>query len=253
MGRGQRWPERVIFIAGASWSGSTMIGCVLGASDSNDILHIGEAHAFFTITRPKYGNPAKARERTAIWDHINYRAGPENAYSEIVAVTGASVIVDSSKDLRWLKTQLDVCKRTGVPITILVTFREFDAFLWSGERRYQDPELGLKKIYYYDRFLRHSLVSDWRAINTRRFALTPIENTKRLCDAVNIPYFSGKERYWEFPLLHLYGSSSQRKGPFEYRSSPETPHPQRSLVDESNLRPLEAILTERCLLRTDSL
>lgn len=208
--------NRVIFIAGANFSGSTLLGCILGSHPQSpySIFHVGEVYAFFTPQHSKYGKAnAAIQSGGAIWKEVDYSVGVENAYSEIFIKSESNVIIDSSKNINWLQSQYNSCNRNSWPFHILVSYRPFDGIWNSGKNRGLEIKRNLSNIMYYHRLF--SEIQNMKVkigvVNIPALIKYPQEITQKICTAVDLQYFDGKEKYWNFNHYHLYGSSNQRK------------------------------------------
>lgn len=249
-------PRKVVFIAGANWSGSTLVGCILGASrHAFEPFHVGEAHSFFRPDKPNYGRPRGVSRVTKFWDSVDHTVGPENAYLEIARKSDTRVIVDSSKAIPWLATQMEVCRDIGAEFILLVTFRPFEAFFRSAEKKRGDAAAALQNLRYYDRFFEELDENvEWASVNIENLVRHPERSTKILCDYTGIPYFPGKSKYWKYHLFHLYGSSSQRKrlneGEKAFRKPQEkrVPHPLATALEKENFRANERRLQRAALI-----
>jgi hypothetical protein len=208
--------KRVIFIGGSSFSGSTLLGCILGSNPQSpfNTFHLGEVHAFFNPQHPKYGKPFGALQTGGIiWKDIDCSVGPENAYYEIFKKSKSNIIIDSSKNINWLKIQHDCCKHHDWSFQLLVSYRTFAGIWDSGKRRNLEYKRNLSNIMYYPRLLSEiqRMGINFSVINISFLINSPAEITQKICTSVNLPYFNGKENYWNFNHYHLYGSSTQRK------------------------------------------
>jgi hypothetical protein len=219
-------PRRIIYIAGANHSGSTLAGCILGAHPAPfTYFHVGEIHAYFRRTRRAYlifrrtiksfGDPKAARKANGgeIWDAIDPEVGYQNAYREIFEKSGAEIIIDSSKKPHHFRTAARACKKNRWPLHVVITFRPF-AKIWQSDLNRENLKLSIiKNIHNYVE-LKEKIIDShypWTILNVEQLILNPPDMTRALCDAVGVPYFEGKERYWNYPGCHLYGSLTQRR------------------------------------------
>jgi hypothetical protein len=208
--------KRVIFIAGSSHSGSTLLGCILGSHPENpfNYFHVGEVHAFFSPTHEKYGKPYGAIQAGGtIWKDIDYTKGYSGAYRELFHKSEADVIIDSSKNLNWLRLQYSICKKEGWDFQLIVSYRTFDGIWNSSEKRNNPVSWIISNLMYYHHLL--SVIKDV-GLNIDVLDLTllinnPSEMVQKLCHKTNIPYFFGKELYWRFNHYYVYGAAAQRK------------------------------------------
>lgn len=249
--------ERVIFIAGADHSGSTMLGCALGADeDPFRHLHVGELYALF--------NPGNRRVRVPyrpwFWRRLKRQIDPvlgaRSAYQEIVALTGAQAIVDSSKNLAWLKDQSALLEERGIPLDIVIAMRPNAALIHSALRRDQPEAQAVRSVLYYRRLvdtLRDHPFRKAVTVDCDAFCRDPSAQLRSLCAAIDVPYFPGKELYWNYKHYHLFGASIQRQQiigaiPGGYREPIGEKDPQldsaRKINLERGLEPIGDILRD---------
>ena len=208
--------KRVIFIAGASHSGSTLLGCILGSHPDNPFqyFHVGEVHAFFSSTHEKYGKPYGAIQAGGtIWNDIDYSLGPSGAYAELFRASGTDVLIDSSKNIKWLHSQYLICRQKGWDFQIVVSYRPFGGIWSSSEKRKDSVNKNISNLMYYHHLLSEikKIGIDIDVLDLRLLVEEPSIMTQLLCAKTNILYFPGKEYYWNFMHFHLFGAAAQRK------------------------------------------
>lgn len=251
--------KKIIFIAGADHSGSTLVGAILGASRTQfEYFHVGEVHAFFRKDNVRYGQ-AKAANKSPggeIWGQIDHTVGYENAYSEIFKKTKSEIIIDSSKTPRNLRVCIASCVENTFPMHVVIIFRPLAKIWHSDLNRSRAEEKIIQNIKRYTRLKKmvidqgipHSI------LNMESLILDPAGITKVLCRETGVPYFDGKENYWNFPSCHLYGSRTQRR----HLKKPQTAGydiqkvltPARTTVpflEQKNMRYIETFMTEQAL------
>ena len=221
--------RKVIFICGADHSGSTLIGCALASApgDGREVFHVGECHAFFDTAHPKF---AKVPPNSTIWPNIDPNVPASGVYAEIFRKSDARIVIDSSKKLKWALAQAKACRREGIEFSVLVTIRPFVELVYSLTKRDVEITQAIKRIRYYQaclRFIDRGKPSSVYAIDTKTFCEAPAIQLEALCQRVGIPYFAGKEMYWNFDHQHLFGASVQRRqihakaGAYEVRQIPD--------------------------------
>lgn len=231
--------NNIVFIAGASHSGSTLLGSILGSNELNphEYFHVGECHAFFTPAHPKFGYVgAAATQGGEISKVIDHRVSPGHAYEEIFNRSKrTNVIIDSSKNLSWLTLQHKRCTQKGFNLTILISYRPFERIWNSGSRRGTSLEKNLANLLYYKRLMDFLEAHNLEAVsvNMETIIKDPKAGSQSLCKASGIPYFHGKEQYWRFEHHHLYGASMQRRNISEenFNGFLSQPEPQRGLKE----------------------
>lgn len=255
--------KKIIFVAGADHSGSTLIGAILGATRTQgEYFHGGEVHAFFKKENSRYGQ-AKAASKSPggdIWGHIDHTVGYENAYQEIFEKTNSKIIIDSSKTPMNLKVCLDSCNANAYHIHVVITFRPFAKIWCSDLNRNKKEQKIVQNIMRYQR-LKKMVIDQglpYSILNMESLILNPKELTKALCRETAIPYFEGKEDYWNFPSCHLYGSKTQRKHLKEPKTAgyniqkvltPAQTTP--SFLVQKNIRAIEAFMQNNALKSQD--
>jgi hypothetical protein len=215
-GRGLKARKRVIFVAGADRSGSTLVGCILGSTRTPfEVFHIGEAHAFFKNGR-RYADHRQATDMSPeagkIWEKVNPELGYQTAYPQLFHLSRTRTLIDSSKTPSSLTEQIDVCEKLGYELLVVITFRPFDGIFSSDKKRNKDDEYCLKNLRRYRTLMklleRHPI--PFIVIDVEKLISSPRSETRRLCMATGIPYFSGKEEYWRYSHCHLSGATTQR-------------------------------------------
>src|SRR5690606_5281222 len=101
-GAGGRRPM-VVFVAGVSRSGSTMLDLILG--NRPDSFSCGEVYARYRPFRPHHLEPVCACgapvETCPVWRKVGEVRAP-HLHRRIVHSLGATTVVDSSKNLVWI-------------------------------------------------------------------------------------------------------------------------------------------------------
>ena len=175
---------------------------------------MGEIHAFFDVNKKNYGNSKLARNSFygKIWDEINHEVGYQNAYKEIFEKTEADIIIDSSKTYYNLNRLSHACSRYNYSLHVIISFRPFAKIFQSDLKRDKSEKNIINNIYQYFN-IKNKIVDQQFSctiVNAEDIILDPRNMTKKLCEKVEIPYFEGKENYWNYPSCHLYGGRTQR-------------------------------------------
>lgn len=198
--------KQVIFIGGASFSGTTFLNLML--ANAPDAFSCGEVSAYFRPYKTKYleadctcGNP-----NCSIWPQLR-EGGESKLYENIFKMfPHINTIVDSSKDALWIKDMSRHLRQSGIKCTNLLIWKTPEEFGRSCEKRGRQADWWRKAWANYHRgYFR--LVSDWISIKYSDIAQTPIL-LKALCVRLGISYNEGQERYWEKSHHSLFGNSS---------------------------------------------
>lgn len=233
--------ERAILVCGANWSGSTMVGAVLGAAEDGPFtqFHVGEIHAYNNPRKARtYGNPRRASQLTNFWADVAPRETGEGLFADVSARSGCQSYIDSSKLPAWFKPIVATCAENDVPVRIVISFRSIAAIAASGIKRGHNIDTTVTQCQRYQHIntMMKQMGRDQAdaVVNTENFTKDPARHTKRLCELVGVPYFPGKENYWNYPGAHLFGSATQSR----HFLSPETGgYASRTPVSRDSLSP----------------
>ena len=139
-----------------------------------------------------------------IWKRI-YSAGQDNIYRTIFDLfPGVNTIIDSSKDPTWISDRTNQLLKTGLKVQNIIIWKTPQEFLQSRIKRGKHKAWARAWINYHKMYFR--LVEKWISIRYSELVSDP-DSLKGLCNALDITYFSGKERYWEKTHHTLFGST----------------------------------------------
>ncbi|MBM2576061.1 hypothetical protein JQC91_07070 [Jannaschia sp. Os4] len=207
--------EDFVFVAGANHTGSTLAGCILGHDPTGQVFHAGELHAFVQPGGRRHGDEAAAGRMPGgdVWARVRGANGYWETLDRLSDVLPARTLVDSSKLVEKLLLTYTYCASRGIPFTTLVTYRPFSQIWNSDERRGRSVAQMRAGLYAYAELLNLTEDLGTRAvwIDTRKLIAEPAAYGQRMCKACDVEWFDGKERYWDHPNAHLYGSGTQRK------------------------------------------
>ncbi|MGF1467992.1 MAG: sulfotransferase [Sandaracinaceae bacterium] len=135
--------RRLVAIAGAGHSGSTLLGLVLGSHPS--VVYAGEAKKSRFLGDPK--KPLRKRvcklcgPDCPVWSRIEARPAPD-VYEALSRLTGAPTVVDSTKDPAWIREGRRLADRAGIAHRLLFLQRDGRAVVNSRLRkdRGADPD-----------------------------------------------------------------------------------------------------------------
>jgi hypothetical protein len=98
---------------------------------------------------------------------------------------------------------------------LVIGYRRFAHLLYSQWTRKPEQETAALKALNYYRSCRALAArinpAHMAYVDTELFCKRPALQLRKLCETLEIPYFRGKEMYWEFQHTHLYGSKTQRQ------------------------------------------
>ncbi|WP_374689709.1 hypothetical protein [Promineifilum sp.] len=213
--------KKVIFIGGTSYSGSTFFQLTLANDPAG--FGAGEVRHLFRPTKERFlrdtwtcgcGDPA-----CTVWDRVKQR-GEAHLYETIFDMhPEVEFIVDASKNIVWMDQQRERLARQGIEVYPLIIWKTLLEFAHSLRKR---KRLGLEELSNWPRYHRtyYSFIEDWRSIKYANYTHDQANVLRAVCAHLGIPYFEGKERFWEkrhhvlggnlSSRIHLYSKDSEK-------------------------------------------
>jgi hypothetical protein len=200
--------RRVIFVGGASYSGTTLLDLMLASGPG--VFSVGELGDLFHPSKPHHINSACGCGDTncALWREIRSE-GSDHVYERLFQrYPEVRCIVDSTKDVLWIKEQSKRLTGKGIHtrnVLIWKTPLEFAASMvkrgitedWEREWR------SYHRLYF-------SLIERPVSAKYSSLAANPAATLRTICQAIGLPYFQGKEDYWNYKHHSLFGSPSAK-------------------------------------------
>lgn len=130
---------QVVFMGAAWYSGSTMLGVMLGAHRS--IFYAGEANKTRTLADPRA--PLKQRvcrlcgPGCELWDDLTV-TDREDLYEVLSRRSRRPIVFDSTKEIDWIDAQLAALGGV-VPVRLIVLTRDGRAVVSSWRRKLGEP------------------------------------------------------------------------------------------------------------------
>lgn len=198
--------KQVIFIGGTSYSGSTLLDMILAHDPKG--FSCGEVRALFHPWRPHHVNPecGCGEETCDVWRQV-LQHGEDALYETIFDRFDADFIVDSSKDLFWMKRQTETLRRKNIDVEHILIWKTPLELAYSFKKRGRLKEWKKSWINYQRAYF--ALISKYRAI--KYSDLTTNESTlEALCDYLEIPHFPDKSQYWLKTHHTLFGNTAAK-------------------------------------------
>lgn len=224
--------KQVIFIAGTGHCGSTLIDLVLGSND--EVKSLGELKSLQKNVPPynQFWTPELISKLKTHYRYknnriisYNYHRFPKSKlfenrshlYSTLFENSkGERILIDSSKDLFWIKRGYFHLQNSQIASKILHIEREPIAVINSYSRKYPERAFDLivkdikRRIEKNNKFLGDLPNEKKYSVNYESFCKNPEYILKGLCDFLRIE-FSGKMlRYWETEHDIIGGNSGTR-------------------------------------------
>ncbi len=243
--------QKVCFISGAGHSGSTLLGFILGSHSHS--FYAGEARKSLYLQNKEYPENKRVCKicgaNCPVWgDFAIY--DPLDLYERLSRKTGKPVIVDSTKNIAWLNSQIDTLTQISAECSLIFLQRDGRAVLNSRIRKY--PTIAVQ-----------TLIQDWLdqiaateqlfanfggpkiKIHYEELATAPATIIQKLCDWLNLPYQEAMLHYYQHDHHPLGGNTGTQ---LLVIKSQQKPHPYRQLSPKNHYyehHPLEIRLDLR--------
>lgn len=194
----------VVFVGGTSYSGSTLLDMMLANDDG--ALSCGEVYAIF---HPFRRHHLRLDQLTSAidWPAIK-RSGAKRLYNNLFdRFPNCRLIVDSSKSPIWISERTADLRAAGIRTKNILIWKTPNEFIESRRRRQNEKGWEREWVNYHRYYF--ELVRDWRSVRYRDLVTKP-GALQAVCEWLGIPYFPGKERYWERPQQTVFGNDTTK-------------------------------------------
>lgn len=207
--------KKVIFVAGTSYSGSTLLDMVL-SNDKNG-FSCGEVCALFYPSLEHHYKPfcGCGKPDCTIWPDIKKKS-VDNLYTAIFEMMPeVDFIVDSSKNIFWINEQMDNLARKGIEPHCILIWKTPVELAHSYHKRKKIDKFSSVWIQYHR--LLASVIDHWLSVEYCNFVKEK-DTLKAVCEKVGIPYFDDKIHYWEKRHHTLFGNWSSKISLYDEKS-----------------------------------
>jgi len=202
--------KRVINVHGTARSGSTMLDLMLGHDPAG--FSLGEVCNWFLPYRSHHFDIkcACGSHPCPVWNDLRV-IRERRFHQETLRLLDAEFLVDSSKYLPWIIDVNEAGNRSGAfEVLNVLIYKDPVTLHHSYEKRGKDGvETVLRAYKTYSRFFDTGL--PFVAINYAELTRNPDGVLRQLCEILGIPYFQGKEKFWNKTHHCLFGSNGVRK------------------------------------------
>lgn len=196
---------KIVQVLGPARSGTTITHLMIG--NAPDAFACGEVYAFFRPWRTYHFKPICScglDYDKCIWrkfEGINERY----FYRYLSEHLGIEWIVDESKRLDWVLDSQQWAKENDMGIYNILMFKEPIDLMYSYWKRGVSMN-SVKRAFlgYYGKFVKLNI--PFVSVSLNELVNVPSEKLKSICNVIGMPYFPGKERFWEGRHCHLFGS-----------------------------------------------
>ncbi|MEJ2278801.1 MAG: sulfotransferase [Candidatus Lokiarchaeota archaeon] len=209
--------NKVCFISGAPHSGSTLLGLILGSHSKS--FYAGEANKTRFIGNDKINGPNEDKackicgKNCPIWGDFKYDENV-NLYKYLANKTKKSLIIDSTKNVKWLEKQIEalIALDSNIEQFLIYLGRDGRAIINSRIRKYKDTNVNQiieewkghieKTNRLYDSFEGKKI-----KIHYEELATNSVEVIKILCNFLDIQYEPNMLNYFQFEH-HILGGNT---------------------------------------------
>jgi hypothetical protein len=192
---------KAVMICGAGHSGSTLLGLLLDSHSGCFYLGEGAKVRFLGDER----KPLRKRackicgEDCPVWSR--FRWDPATAlYPSVMEHVGRNCVVDSTKNVAWLRARIHEVEAAGIEATLLLLLRDGRAVINSRLRKYpeRDPEQQIvdwMRQIDASRELYDSFSGNRLTLRYEQLASRPEAVMRDVCDIIGIAYEPGMLRF----------------------------------------------------------
>jgi hypothetical protein len=181
-----------------------MVDLMLGNADN--AFSSGEASFWFRPRKIKNFRPQCrcGLARCPVWEQIG--SVPERRFHRtVLKEMGVDYVIDSSKEIGWVIDSQEWAVADGIKTFNLLLWKDPIGLAYSHWKRGGSLTSWYSGfVNYYTRFLEVGL--PFRSVHLDDLTRNPQKKLAELCEAVGLPYFEGKERFWERHYHHFEGS-----------------------------------------------
>lgn len=190
----QRANQKVCFLAGAGHSGSTLLGLILGSH--TECFYAGEAAKTRFLGNPNITERKRVCKLCgpdcAIWGDFVV-SDTVDLYEQLSLRTGKPVIIDSTKNVAWLREQHERLRPTIATASLIFLMRDGRAVLNSRLRKYPDKSAQEAIADWMEQIAQTRALFDAfdgpkLALHYEELATAPADATRRVCAFLALPY-----------------------------------------------------------------
>jgi len=197
--------NKVIFVGGTSFSGSTMLDMILSNDPHGNSL--GEIIALFRPHREHHFQEIKKLKTDKDWLKI-LDDGEKNLYQNLFNIyNNTEYFVDSSKDPNWIKKNIKILKNNNIDFKNVLIYKTPAELAHSFAKRNKINILDSHIEAYYKTYLYY--IKDFRSVSYKQLVKEP-KVLELLCNYLQIDYFIGKEKFWQKEHHTFFGNRRAR-------------------------------------------
>jgi len=197
--------EKVIFIGGTSYSGSTMLDMIL-ANDPKG-YSLGEINALFRPYRKHHFEEIERLKKDDKWRKI-LKAGENELYKNLFRYfPEIDFFVDSSKNPLWINKHIKILVNKNIEVKNVCIFKTPVEIAYSFNKRGLSNQWERTWENYHRLYF--ALISDFKTVAYKDLVNNDT-TLKKLCEYLEIPFFETKKNFWEKQHQTFFGNNRAR-------------------------------------------
>ena len=194
--------RKVIFVAGSSYSGSTILNLILGNDTRRNAL--GEIRALYCPKKNHHIKKIHFLRKDPRWKKI-IDGKAKNLYKSLFSeFPEIDCFIDSSKDPVWIKYQISVLKKHNIEHEVVLIFKSPKEFSKSALKRNQ-INWGEKWVSYHLTFFK--LIKNYHQISYYDFTTNTEDELKKLFNKLGMVYSKDKKEFWNKNSFNFFGNN----------------------------------------------
>jgi len=191
----------IVNVCGPGNSGTTILHLMLGSG--NDAFACGEVGKWYRL--------ARYREGVHLPPSLNqFEDTPEeNFHAQVLQAFGVDYVIDSSKGIDWIIDTHRWASKHGLKVFNLLMWKHPVDQAHSRWKRNDFDRWYEEYIRYYENFFFRSGL-DFFTVSYDELVAEPAGKLKLICRHIGMPYFEGKEHFWEENHSHAGGNEGVR-------------------------------------------
>ena len=183
--------KKVIFVAGSSYSGSTILNLILGNDKRRNAL--GEIRALFCPKKAHHHKKIAELRKDPKWERI-LDGGLKDLYGNLfIEYPEIDVWIDSSKDPIWISEQIKNLKKSNISSNVVLIYKTPIEFAQSALKRNQQ-QWELKWLNYHLSFF--DLIKDYCQISYENFVNNTQASLNELFNDLELNYTEESKDFW---------------------------------------------------------
>lgn len=192
--------KKIIFIAGTSYSGSTLIDLIL--SNSSNAISVGEIESIFNPVKIHHLKKIEEIKYDPVWGPV-LNKGVNQLYQNLHDILDVEIIVDSSKNPAWIRYHIDRLPK-DVSYHVILVFKSLPDLKHSYEKRGRDNWAKVYKRYHN---LFFNIISDFDRIEYKDIPLRSVKFWA-LFKRLDIELDGERLKFWNQTRTNFFGNNN---------------------------------------------